>query len=122
MMLRVPTSWGSARASFSYSAMASRIRPPRTYFSACSMTLTRSLRALIASRPPLSQLERCPMESRGPLLPQRTEMVLRSVALVPGQAVALVKAVEDLHQAVPEDLGHDGGRGDRSAQPVPPRD
>src|SRR5512139_2410114 len=45
-------------------------------------------------------------------------MLLRPVPLVPGQAVALIEAVEDPHQAVPEHLGHDGGRGDRPAPPI----
>ena len=121
MMLRVPTSWGSPSASFSYSAMASLTRPPRTNFSACSMTLTRSLRALMACRPQPS-LKEVRWRPGRPLLPQRPEVFFRSVALVPGQAVAFVEGVERPHEPVPEDLGHDGGRGDRPGFPVALRD
>ncbi|MCK7522360.1 MAG: hypothetical protein MZV64_34115 [Ignavibacteriales bacterium] len=72
--------------------------------------------------PSSAELEGGPVQARRPLVLQRPEVLLGPIALVPGQPVAFVEGVEGRHEPVPEDLGHDGGRGDRPALPVALRD
>jgi hypothetical protein len=52
------------------------------------------------------------MDGGWPELYQRLAMLARSIALVPGEAIARKVRVERDHQAVPIDLGHDAGSGD----------
>lgn len=63
-----------------------------------------------------------PVELRAPLSPDRLDVLLRAVTLVPLETVTLKRAGVLPHDAVPRDLRNDRGRGYREALPVASND
>jgi len=58
------------------------------------------------------------MEGNGTVPGERFEVLGRPVTAVVVEAVIGIDPVAPVHEAIPDDLGHDAGRGDRSAQGV----
>src|SRR5580765_150140 len=120
MRLMVLTSRGLSSERAWYCLMASSSFPWRTSLSAASRSLARFI-AISGSFPRTRRRnapEGQPMKRSGAEAEQRAAVLLRAVALVPGEPVFGVEAVEILHHLVPVDLGENRGCRDGEAAAI----